>query len=100
MYRFRLIFQAITKGKVPGPQRLRKSDYLQPEMRLINEMLDSLRSNLTNIQETQKALAGSIAGIVQKSHTLSDKELTSLIEDLDTQGKRLAEYVLLIDKEP
>lgn len=99
MYRFRQVFLALTAGKVPSQQRLRKGDYLQSEMKLINEMLDSLRSKITNIQETQKAIAGSIAGIVQRSHALSDKELTLLVEDLDTQGKRLAEYVLLIEKE-
>lgn len=100
MYRFRQIFLALKAGKVPGEQRLRKGDYLQSEMTLINEMLDSLRSKAANIQETQKAIAGAIAGIMQRSHALSDKELTLLVENLDMHGKRLADYVLLIEKEP
>ncbi|MBN1566463.1 MAG: methyl-accepting chemotaxis protein [Acidobacteria bacterium] len=100
MYRFRQIFLSLTAGKIPVPQRLRKGDYLQPEMKLINEMLDSLRSKVANIQDTQKAIAGCITEIVKKSRALSDKELSLLVENLDTQGKRLAEYVLLIEKEP
>jgi len=99
MYRFRQIFKALTAGKIPGQQRLRKGDYLQAEMKLINEMLSSLQSKISQVQETQKAVANSIASIVQRSQALSDKDLTLLVEDLDTQGKRLAEHVLLIEKE-
>jgi methyl-accepting chemotaxis protein len=99
MYRFRQIFKALTAGKVPGQQRLRKGDYLQAEMALINEMLSSLQSKISQIQETQKAVAASIAGIVQRSHALPDRELGLLVEELEVQGKRLAEDVLLIEKE-
>jgi hypothetical protein len=99
LYRFRQIFRALGAGKVPGQQRLRKGDYLKPEMKLINEMLYTLQIKTTELQEAQTAIAKSIACVVQKSKALSDKELILLVEDLDAQGKRLAEHVLRIDGE-
>jgi len=100
MYRFKQVFLSLKAGKVPGPQRLRKSDFLKAEMKLINEMLDSLQSKTIHLQETQKAIADSIAAIAQRSRALSDRELALLVEDLDDKGKRLAEDILLIEKEP
>ena len=99
LYRFRQIFLAIADGKVPGQQRLRKRDYLQPEMKLINKMLWGLREKEANLRDTQKAIANSIAGIAQRNRALSDKELALLVENLEIQGKRLAENVLPIDSE-
>ena len=99
LYRFRRIFSELAAGKVPGQQRLRKGDYLQHEMKLINEMLHNLQSRASHLEEVQKAIANSISGIVRKSHDLSDQELTSLAEDLDAQGKRLAEQTLFSNKE-
>jgi methyl-accepting chemotaxis protein len=98
MYRFRQIFLALTAGKIPGQQHLRKGDFLQAEMKLINEMLFSLQSKVALIQETQRAIANSIEGIVERSSILSDEELKSLAKDLEAQGKQLAEYMLFIGK--
>jgi methyl-accepting chemotaxis protein len=98
MYRFRQIFLALRAGSVPGHQRLRKGDYLQLEMKLINEMLDSMRSKITAIQETQISIAGTIEGIAQRSRALSDKELSLLVKELDLKAKGLAELVIPIEK--
>ena len=99
LYRFRRIFSELAAGKVPGQQRLRRGDYLQHEMKLINEMLHNLQSRASHLQEIQMAIANSISGIARKTHDLSDQELTLLAEDLDAQGKRLAEQILLSDRE-
>ena len=99
LYRFRRILQSLAGGKIPRRQQLRKGDYLQSEMNLINEMLDSLRSRITSLQDTQGAMASCVAGIVQRGRFLPDRELVSLVEELEAQGKRLAELVPIVEKE-
>lgn len=99
LFRFRQIFKALATGKLPGQQRLRKRDYLQREMQSINEMLQSLHTRLEILQETQKALANSISGVVRRSRTLSDNELTRLVEELEVQGKRLEQHAIPFDRE-
>jgi hypothetical protein len=95
LFRFRRIFQALAAGKIPSPQHLRKGDYLQPEMKLINEMLHGLQTRTTDLQESQKALADAISGVVRRSCALSDSELTTLVEDLENQGKRIEKHATL-----
>jgi methyl-accepting chemotaxis protein len=100
LFRFRQIFRALAAGKLPDQQRLRKRDYLQPEMKLINEMLHSLQSRMENFQEAQKAIANSISGVVRRSRIVSDSELTSLVEDLEKKGKELEKNAMLFCREP
>ena len=99
LYRFRQIFMALAAGKLPKPQKLRKGDYLQSEMKLINEMVQGLHSSIGNFQESQKALARCIAGIVQRSRFLSDHELTLLVEELEAQGKQLEKHAAPFSEE-
>jgi methyl-accepting chemotaxis protein len=99
LFRFRRIFQALAAGKLPSPQRLRKRDYLQSEMKLINEMLQGLQSRTTDLQEAQKALAEAISGVVGRSRAISDSELTALVKDLEDQGKQLEKHATLFCKE-
>jgi methyl-accepting chemotaxis protein len=96
LYRFRQIFLALTAGKVLGQQQIRKGDFLQFEMNMINEMLDSLQSRVASLREIQSAIANSISGIVERGRTLSDGKLTLMVEDLASQ--RLAEHEFLIEK--
>jgi methyl-accepting chemotaxis protein len=99
LYRFRKIFQSLAAGKIPDQQQLRKKDYLQPEMKLINEMLQNLQSRTAGLQEAQKAIADSISGVVRRSRIMSDSELTALVEDLENQGKQLEKHATLFCKE-
>jgi methyl-accepting chemotaxis protein len=99
LYRFRQVFLSLSAGRLPGRQQLRKRDYLQSEMELVNKMLQSLHSTMADLEETQKAIADSISRISQRNRALSDSELTLLVEELEAQGKRLARNVLLFEKE-
>jgi hypothetical protein len=98
LYRFRQIFLALADGILPGPQRIRKRDYLQPEMKLINDILDSLRRKAADLQETQRAIAGSISEIAQKTRTSSDSELAALVRNLEAQGERLEKDAQLFEQ--
>ena len=99
LFRFRKVFKALVAGRLPGTQRLRKRDYLKPEMQLINEMLQGLHSRMEILQETQKAVADSISGVARRSRILADSELTRLVEELEVQGKRLEKHAIPFDKE-
>ena len=100
LYRFRRIFAALKNGTVPGPQRLRRGDFLETEMQLINEMLESFRSRLVDAQEAQAALNRSLADIARRTAVCSDEELKSLVRDLEAQGERFARLALFLEKEP
>jgi methyl-accepting chemotaxis protein len=50
IYRFRGVFQAIKGGTLPKSVRLRKGDYLIAEMDALNAMLESLRTQVGQLQ--------------------------------------------------
>jgi hypothetical protein len=91
LYRFNLIFKAIKEGNVPTPTRLRKGDYLYSEMENINQMLEGLRDNLTELQEAQAHLNRSIIECKDMVSHSSMDELIKKMEDLGEQGKKLEE---------
>ncbi len=93
LYRFRRIIESVRDGCLPGPGRLRRRDYLQPEMKLINEMLEGLRARVAEIQAARTSLAESISECRRRAETLGDDELTRCIGDLAVKGDRLAESV-------
>jgi methyl-accepting chemotaxis protein len=100
LYRFRQIFLSLAAGKLPSQQHLRKRDYLQNEMKMINEALESLRIQASNMQKSHDAIAVAISKVAQRSWALSDQELTLLVADLESQGLRLKKQNLLLCKEP
>ncbi len=99
LFRFRKIFQALAGGKLPREQQLRKRDFLQPEMKMINGMLRDLQAKMASLQETQKAIANSISGVVRRSQALRDSELSILVGDLETQGKQLEKHAAPFERE-
>ncbi len=100
LYRFRRIFAALKNGTVPASQRLRRGDFLQNEMRLINEMLDSFRSKVVDVQEAQASLNRSLDDIARRTAVCSDGELKLLVQDLAAQGERLAKLASFLKTEP
>ena len=91
LYRFNLTFKAIKEGIVPTPIQLRTGDYLYNEMENINQMLERLRSKLTELQEEQAHLNKSIIECKDTVSHSSTSELIKKMEDLAEQGKKLEE---------
>jgi hypothetical protein len=61
LHRFREVFDAMRAGVLPRPVRLRKTDYLRPEMDAINAMLDAWRGRIEQAQRDSAALHESLA---------------------------------------
>jgi hypothetical protein len=95
LYRFRQIIDSIQGGTIPRPGRLRRRDFLQPEMKLINEMLESLRQRVVEIQTVQATMAESVSDCRRRAEFLADAEMTRCIDDLAIRGDRLAKSVRL-----
>lgn len=51
--RFMTVLQQVRDGQIPKPFSLRKHDYLEAELEVINGMLEELRFRLGSIQEDQ-----------------------------------------------
>jgi hypothetical protein len=91
LYRFNRVFEAMREGIVPSPIQLRAKDYLYSEMENINQMLERFREKLTELQEGQAHLNGSIVKCIDGARHSSMNELMKEMEDLAEQGKRLEE---------
>jgi hypothetical protein len=91
LYRFNLIFKAIKEGIVPAPIRLRSGDYLYSEMENINQMLEGLRGELTELQRAQAHLNGSIIKCKEMKSRSTMNEAIKEMEDLVEEGKKLEE---------
>lgn len=63
LYRFKLIFKAVKNGNLFMPGKLRKGDYLLNEMDIITEMIEGLRSRITEVQQEHARLAEAISGL-------------------------------------
>jgi hypothetical protein len=91
LHRFTSLFQAITTGHLPQPTRLRRGDYLGPEMAVINAMLASLRHNVTDINTAWIALEGPLTELQKVASSTPREELVQRLTLLVERGQQLAE---------
>ena len=89
LFRFNLIFKAIKEGTLPLPVSLRRGDYLYREMENINQMVESLRGKLTELQEAQAHLNRSILECKDTAGHSSMEELMKKLDDLGDQGRNV-----------
>jgi hypothetical protein len=61
LYRFRRVFESVTRGVFPKPAKLRKGDYLTPEMEVINRMVTTLGGRIGQAQREAERLHQSLA---------------------------------------
>lgn len=88
LYRFNLIFKAIKGGRLPKPTALRKGDYLSTEMEVINEMIESLRYRVTDMQQAQILLSKGIAELQEVASCSSQEAIMEHIKSLAERGKQ------------
>jgi methyl-accepting chemotaxis protein len=93
LYRFRQVIKSVTEGTLPGPGRLRRRDFFQPEMNMTNEMLESLRRRVSEIQEAQVLLAESVSDCKRRVESLADAEMTRCVADLAAKADQNARSV-------
>jgi methyl-accepting chemotaxis protein len=93
LYRFSHIFKALQNGTLPQPIRLRKGDYLLPEMETLNAMLRSLRERIGEIQATQTQLYEAITTCQQTVQQASQDDLTQRLKYLAEKGNALGDQL-------
>jgi hypothetical protein len=90
VYRFRRVFEAMRAGVVPGPVKLRKSDYFRPEMDSVNAMLDAWRGLITQVQRDSAALGEAVSRYnALEPAVRSDGAAEALWEDIVRLEKQL-----------
>jgi methyl-accepting chemotaxis protein len=91
LYRFSRIFNAIKRGCLPKPIRLRKGDYLQDEMEQLNQMIGSLRTRLEEIRKAQADLCFALSAYCQDIDGELSEEQRELLKELESKGRILKE---------
>lgn len=91
LYRLNLIFKAMREGNLPKPIYPRKNDYLLTEIENINQMLQSLRAKVTEIQEAQALLNKAIFECRKAVDHPSRDEIMERIKDLAEKGDQLGD---------
>jgi methyl-accepting chemotaxis protein len=95
--RFRRCFRAAAEGRIPGPIRLRRSDYLTEDAELLNQMMDGLRRRLSALRTEREELSELIGLVADRA--AGDSELAQLAEEMRDRDKHL-EAELRFDLEP
>lgn len=91
LYRFRQVMASMRDGTIPKSARLRKGDFLQREMKAINEMLESLCLRLSDINKAEASLSECIKDCVQKPG--DRQELISRLDQIKQRSDNLAEKI-------
>jgi len=56
IYRFRMFYKSVSVGNLSGSIKIRKNDYLHTDERLINEMLEGLRTRIERVNNEYSLL--------------------------------------------
>lgn len=91
LYRFDRLFERMKEGNLPQKVTLRKGDYLINEMKLINEMLESLKIRVQEIKEAQVGLNESISECKAVVSHASKEEIEKRMNDITEKGDQLGE---------
>lgn len=89
LYRFRNVFAAMGDGVIPKPTRLRKGDLLHSEMDAVNDMLESLRSRIRDIEHAQRSLSDTIDTC--KRECRAGGEFLLQLDQIKSRSEQLAE---------
>jgi len=91
LYRITLVLESLKKGKLPKAVHSRKGDHLDAEIEVTNQMLDSLRMHVGEIQKAQADLDGAIAACSKLTGHASSEEMALHMKDIREKGRTLEE---------
>jgi methyl-accepting chemotaxis protein len=100
LYRFGATFKRVAEGDLSKVVKIRRGDFLLNEQAKIEEMIEALRSKLTNIRNEQAEIAEVINRLVHEfSHGSSErlKANISRLQECDLRLKKELEYFRLTD---
>ncbi len=91
IYRFNYIFRSVTEGTLPKATSIRKGDYLQIEMHVINEMTENLRCKVMAIQNGHGRLSQALAELQVVAGSATKDEMMRRIKVLADKGGQLGD---------
>jgi methyl-accepting chemotaxis protein len=100
LYRFRAVFQQIAEGDLSKVVKIRRGDFLLNEHAKIEEMIEALRSKLTNISNEQAEIGRLIGRLAHEVNQSSIEELRaniSRLQECDLRLRKELEYFRLTD---
>jgi len=89
LYRFGRLFETMKEGNLPKQVTVRRGDYLNNEVKLINEMLESLQKGVQEIQEAQVGLNVAISECKDVVSHASKDEIIKRMNNLSEKGGQL-----------
>ena len=89
LYRFGRLFETMKEGNLPKQVTVRRGDYLNNEVKLVNEMLESLQKGVQEIQEAQVGLNVAISECKDVVNHASKDEIIKRMNDLSEKGGQL-----------
>ena len=94
IYRLNKLLRSMKQGIIPRPlHNLRKSDYLTDEFELINQMLENLRSNLSDVQAEHSKLNNVISKHNKSANKASRDQLVKQLKKISDQSNKLGESI-------
>jgi methyl-accepting chemotaxis protein len=100
LYRFRATFKQVAQGDLSKGVKIRRGDFLLNEQAKIEEMIESLRSRLTNISNEQAEIEQVINRLVHEFSQSTSEHLKaniSRLQECDSRLKKELEYFRLTD---
>ena len=89
LYCFGRLFETMKEGNLPKQVTVRRGDYLNNEVKLVNEMLESLQKGVQEIQEAQVGLNVAISECKDVVSHASKDEIIKRMNNLSEKGGQL-----------
>jgi len=93
LYRHKVIYKEIASGKIPGAFIARKGDFLRKETAGLNEMIESLRFRLQDIQASGFELDEAVAKLLGSAGTVTDEGLREKLNAVSESQEKLREKI-------
>ncbi|MGH7407039.1 MAG: HAMP domain-containing protein [Candidatus Methylomirabilales bacterium] len=93
LYRFRRVFEAVAAGNLTARAIIRKNDYLGTVADTINEMIATLNTRITRIEQQHGKVRALFAELKRAANSGSVEEMQQTIEMLGTQMEQLKVYL-------
>jgi len=91
LYRIALVLHALKEGNLSKAIHLRRGDRLAAEIELTNQMLDTLRMKVAEIQKAEEDLNAAIAACSEAVGHASGEEMAVRMKDIREKGSTLKE---------
>jgi len=93
LYRITLVLKSVKNGDLPKPISTRKGDHLVAEIEVTNQMLERLRIQVREIQETRADLNDAIVACGRVIGHASTEEIIERMNDIREKENQLADRI-------